>query len=38
MRKVTFNHKTLFYILFIQTKNNGQTNQTKTVVKIHLSL
>ena len=38
MWKVKFNHKTFFYILFIQTKINEQTNHNKTVVKIHESL
>ena len=31
------NHKTFFYILFIQTKINEQTKHNKTVVKIHES-
>ena len=35
MRNVQFNHKTYFYILFIQTKKNEQTKQIKTVVNIH---
>ena len=35
MQNVKFNHKTLFYILFIQTKTNEQTKQNITVVKIH---
>ena len=35
---VKFNHKTFFYILFIQTKINEQTKLNKTVVKIHESL
>ena len=35
MRNVKFNHKALFYILFIQTKTNEQAKQNITVVKIH---
>ena len=38
MWNVKFNHKTFFYILFIQTKINEQTQLKKTVVKIHESL
>ena len=38
MWNVKFNHKTFFYILFIQTKKKEQTKQNKTVVKIHESL
>ena len=35
MWNVKFNHKTFFfYILFIQTKINEQTQHNKTVVKI----
>ena len=34
MWNVIFNHKTFFYILFIQTKINEQTKHNKTVVKI----
>ena len=33
-----FNHETVFYILFIQTKINEQTTHNKTVVKIRESL
>ena len=35
MWNVKFNHKALFYILFIQTKKNEQTQQNKIVVKVH---
>ena len=38
MWNVKLNHKTFFYILFIQTKINEQTKHNKTVVKIHESL
>ena len=38
MRNVKFNHKTLFYILFIQTKTNEQLKQNITVVNMYLSL
>ena len=38
MWNVKFNHKTFFYILFIQTKINEQTKHNKTAVKIHESL
>ena len=38
MWNVKFNHKTYFYILFIQTKINEQTKLNETVVKIHESL
>ena len=37
MWNVKLNHKTFFYILFIQTKINEQTKHNKTVVKIHES-
>ena len=38
MWNVKFNHKTFFYILFIQIKITEQTKHNKTVVKIHESL
>ena len=33
MWNVKFNHKTLFYILFIQTKINEKQNKTKELLK-----
>ena len=33
MWNVKLNHKTFFYILFIQTKLNEQPNQTKQLLK-----
>ena len=33
MWNVKFNHKTFFYILFIQTKINEQTTHTKQLLK-----
>ena len=37
MLSVKFNHNTIFYILFIQTKINEQTKPKKTVVRFHES-